>query len=209
MSFTKLSKSKRLLGKIGRWFYFRSSKKFKLYTLNLLYRALLRYLAEMEGDLQTAIKVLNARMVSPEASNILYELMTKKVGGYSFESFVTQDLSDLEYVTPFFLYVVFGSYSKEMFGKITARPDENGVYILRVPIKKCFMCMFEKERVSQELGDEQFGSAFSVIMNTLIQNVMDFAFEESPYEIITEETKCLCKGDPVGEVTSWFHKKSE
>lgn len=207
MAGKKLGFFKKFIGNVGRRLYFRTSKKFRLGTLNLLYRALVEYLAEInDNNIQSAIKVLEEQLVSPEASNILYELMSKKIAGYSFESFMTQDLMDMEYLTPFFLYAVFGPYSKELFGKPRMGVTEDGVTYMRLPLKKCFMCSFESKIVPESLGEKDYGGGLPVILKIVNENLMEFAYGENPYRVVVKETMCRVRGDPEGEVTAWFYE---
>jgi len=192
----------KLLGMIGKHYYWWTAKKMSAVMMTFDFLECLRILVELnDGDIYKALKDFHDIGIKAGES-VASELLGPG------EMIFSRNIKDLPFILKVSWYIFFGENLKD----IKFFEDENGQMKMIWTLDRCIFCAAlkkEKElKINKEtMKDESYGSVVAGAMEGAMNAVLNYV--KSPYYVIVKETRCIAKGDPFPEYTAFIYKREE
>lgn len=203
----KLSFFRKLLGKLGKHYYWSKSRKMNLWMLSsMAYGVTKKYEEIFEGDTGLAIDNFTNHFVNG-AKAIMFEMQDRIKLLYS------QSLEDLEFLAETALFVILGPDWNKFLGDpkfVPAEKTKEGIPQFRITIPVCALCTGIRPGVDlnvDKLRKHTYGELLAAALASLLQSVQDYVGNEYSLEI--KETQCILLGAPHGEAIIYFHPKEK
>ncbi|MHA1266828.1 MAG: hypothetical protein ACTSRS_16445 [Candidatus Helarchaeota archaeon] len=202
----KLNFFRKLLARLGKYYYWRNPKKVNLWLLSsMAYAVTKKYEEIFEGETGMAVDTFTQHFVNG-AKAIMFQMQDRVKILYS------KSLEDLEFVAKIALYVILGPNWKKFFTEpiyIPAERTETGIAQFRIKFPICALCAGitpGKDIDAEKLHTHSYGELLASALASLLQMVQDYVGND--YQIEIKETKCKLRGDPFGEAVMYFHPKT-
>ena len=203
----KLSWFRKLIIGLGKRLYFRKSEKVNVLGMGLMLRELLRNYQEFLGSLEDALAEFESE-VQVQATEVITNLLYEPIMmGVSMSYTLSQDLKDGPFTTQAMIYGIIGKNYKKVFSypQMILYEDGSGEAIVRM--KQCIMCASITDVTKEDLGTQNYGNCVATLFGTAINE--GWKYLGLPYEVVeAKETMCFLRGDPYGEFTIKFVRKS-
>ncbi|MHA1233002.1 MAG: hypothetical protein ACTSRP_21370 [Candidatus Helarchaeota archaeon] len=199
----KIGLLEKILGYIGKKLMYRQQRKISKLLVNLANRELVRLLYEIDGNLETALRILYD-LSTHAGHDFLMEWVEK--GSVIF----SKNLADHAFWIKSGYYSFTGDNIK--FIKYIPPEKEGDPHKIVWRIYECFVCAgmdhdnsFEIKK--EDFGEHGYGGVTAGIFQTTTNMINEYVGIE--FECRVRETKCILKGDPYGEfVAEYYPKKS-
>ena len=205
----KLSFFRKLLISLGKRMYYRKSDKVNVLGVNLMLREVIRHYAEvMGGNLPEALNKFQEQ-VAVTADEVITNLIHEPImAGVSMSYALSREIKDGPFTIQSLIYGMIGSDYKKTFEPVWLELNEDGSgrFVIRTKGKACILCSSVRDISGSDLGDANYGNILATLFGTIIREA--WAYIESPYTFIeANETQCVLRGDPCGEITIYFKPK--
>jgi hypothetical protein len=201
----KLNVFRKLLARLGKFYYWSKPKKINLWLLSsMAYGVTKKYEEIFKGETGKAVDTFTQHFVSG-AKAIMFQMQDRIKILYS------QSLEDLEFVASIALYVILGPNWKKFFAPpvfVPADRTDNDIAQFRIKFPICALCAGIKPGIDldpQKMEEHSYGELLAAALAHLLQMVQDYVGND--YDIEIKETKCKLRGDPYGEAVMFFHPK--
>ncbi len=203
----KLNLFQKLLGKLGKHYYWSKSRKMNLWMLSsMAYGVTKKYEEIYEGDTGLAVDTFTNHFVNG-ARAIMFEMQDRIRLLYS------KSLKDLEFLAKTALFVILGPDWNKFLSEPTFIPAEKtpeGIPQFRITIPVCALCTGLRPGIDlaiTKLRKHTYGELLAAALASLLQAVQDYVGNE--YNLEIKETKCILLGDPQGEAIVYFYPKDK
>jgi len=203
MPVRKLGFFKRLLGKIGKHYFWWKAEKMSNLLMAADYLEMMKVLTEFhDGDFQKALET-GFEMGKAIGKKLLYEFIDAG------KSLFSNNLEDYPFIIEVAWYIFLG----EKIGAITFVPADfkNPAKII-LRLEQCPFCFGVDEDEFLKVDKDRFkelnwGVFQTGVLETGVNDILEYA--KSNYFCKIRETKCLLKGDPFPEYTIYFYPKTK
>lgn len=202
----KLSIFRKLLAKLGKYYYWKKPKKINLWLLSSMAYGVTKKYEEILGDLGKAVDTFTNHFIHG-AQAIMFEMQERIKILYS------KSLKDLEFLAQTALYVILGPKWGTFLNEPTFIPAEetkDGIAQMRIRIPVCALCSGIRPGTdfdTTKLKKHMYGELLAAALASLLQSVQDYV--ENDYSLEIKETKCLLLGASEGEAIVYFYPKKK
>ncbi|MHA1784506.1 MAG: hypothetical protein ACTSVY_15920 [Candidatus Helarchaeota archaeon] len=202
MPVKKLKWYHKLMGSLGKRFYYRKSQKLNLLAVTLIVRNTIEeYKDIFNGSYEEGIKAFE-EACRQGTLEVISDMMQQKIAfGVGLYDVASEHVPDTAWAIELGFYALAGKdFMNKIFDSATFIPGEetpNGNPQIIVRFKKCMMCSGVSNSKQKELGNACYGGYFAILLSAAL-SVMG---EETKwgYHMDGIETKCFLKGDDHGE----------
>ncbi|MFX1299043.1 MAG: hypothetical protein ACFFD2_29815 [Promethearchaeota archaeon] len=203
MPIKKIGFFRKLLGKIGKHYYWWRAKKLSNLIMAGDYLAMMIALTEFhDGDFQKALET-GLEMGKAIGKKVLYEFIDAGKRLFS------ENLKDYAFLLEVAFYINLGENFKDI--EFIPADFKNPAKIV-CRLEHCPFCFGVEEDEDLKIDEENFkdlnwGVFVAGCFESAFNGILEYV--EADYFCIARETKCLLKGDPFPEYTLYFYPKEE
>ena len=211
MPIKKLNWFYKLLGHIGRRFYYQRSQKLNLMAVTLIVRNTIEEYKDVLGSYEAGIKQFE-ECCKTGTMDVISDMMQSKIMlGIGLYDITSQYVPDSAWAIELGLGALAGTdFMKNIFESANYLPAEvsgTGKPLILVKFKKCMMCAGVPNSKKQELGNSCYGGYFAALLSAALQMMGEEV--NWGYDFSGSEVKCFLAGDDHAEFHLHLTPKEE
>ncbi|MHA1271261.1 MAG: hypothetical protein ACTSPY_15825 [Candidatus Helarchaeota archaeon] len=200
----KIGWFQKLLGKIGKHFYWWKAKKMSAVMMTFDFLECIRILVELnDGDIVAALEEFRD-LGKSAGQTVASELLGPG------ELIFSRNIKDVPFILKVAWHIFFGEDLQNV--KYYDKTDTDPIRITWT-FDKCIFCaalkretelIFNRETMKTDETKLTYGSVVAGVMEGALNAILEYV--KSPYRTEIHETKCLRIGDPFSEYTAYFYE---